>query len=209
MQNLKIRAKNIKRELDKLFPNTTTSLIYKTPFQLLIATILSAQCTDALVNKVTEPLFKKYKTPKDLANANINELTKDIHSVTFYKNKAKMIQKTSKIIHEQYKDKVPKEKNLLIKLPGVGSKTANVVLGHAFDITSGFVVDTHIKRVAKRLGLTKHTDPAKIERELMQIVPEKDWITFADQLLWLGRKYCTARKDKCIEHGLKLTHYSK
>ncbi|TSC65685.1 MAG: endonuclease III [Candidatus Doudnabacteria bacterium Gr01-1014_77] len=209
MQNLKIRAKNIKRELDKLFPNPTTSLIYKTPFQLLIATILSAQCTDALVNKVTEPLFKKYKTPKDLANANINELTKDIHSVTFYKNKAKMIQKTSKIIHEQYKDKVPKEKNLLIKLPGVGSKTANVVLGHAFGITSGFVVDTHIKRVAKRLGLTKHTDPAKIERELMQIVPEKDWITFADQLLWLGRKYCTARKDKCIEHGLKLTHYSK
>ncbi len=209
MQNLKIRAKNIKRELDKLFPNTTTSLIYKTPFQLLIATILSAQCTDALVNKVTEPLFKKYKTPKAIANANINELTKDIHSVTFYKNKAKMIQKTSKIIHEQYKDKVPKEKNLLIKLPGVGSKTANVVLGHAFDITSGFVVDTHIKRVAKRLGLTKHTDPAKIERELMQIVPEKDWITFADQLLWLGRKYCTARKDKCIEHGLKLTHYSK
>ncbi|MHB8870851.1 MAG: endonuclease III [Candidatus Doudnabacteria bacterium] len=209
MQNLKIRAKNIKRELDKLFPNPTTSLIYKTPFQLLIATILSAQCTDALVNKVTAPLFKKYKTPKAIANANINELTKDIHSVTFFRNKAKMIQKTSRIIHEQCKDKVPKEKNLLIKLPGVGSKTANVVLGHAFGITSGFVVDTHIKRVAKRLGLTKHTDPAKIERELMQIVPEKDWITFADQLLWLGRKYCTARKDKCIEHGLKLTHYSK
>ncbi|MEK7652037.1 MAG: endonuclease III [Patescibacteria group bacterium] len=209
MQNLKIRVKNIKKELDRLFPKTTTSLIYKTPFQLLIATILSAQCTDTLVNKITKPLFKKYKTPKAFANANINQLTKDIYPVTFYRNKAKMIQKTSRIIHEEYKDKIPREKKLLIKLPGVASKTANVVLGHAFGITSGFVVDTHVKRVAKRLGLTKHTDPAKIEGELMQIVPEKDWIKFADQLIWLGRKYCTARKDKCIEHGLKLTHYSK
>ena len=206
-QELKKRYKRIKKELDKLFPHVTTALKYKTPFQLLIATIMSAQCTDTLVNKVTGPLFKKYRTPKDFAKANLATLTKDIYPVTFYRQKAKSIKKTAQIIDKQYGGKVPKNIDELVELPGVARKTANVVLGHAYNIQSGFVVDTHVKRVAKRLGLTKNTDPKKIEKDMMKIVPKKDWTKFADQLIWYGRKYCTARTDKCELNGIKLTHY--
>ncbi len=193
--------------MDKLFPDATTALNYKTPFQLLIATIMSAQCTDVLVNKVTAKLFKKYKTSKDFAKANLATLTKDIYPVTFYRQKAKSIKKTAQIIDQQYNGKVPKTIEEVIELPGAARKTANVVLGHAYGIQSGFVVDTHVNRVANRLGLTKNKDPKKIEQDMMKIVPKKDWTKFADQLIWFGRKYCTARNDKCEAEGIKLTHY--
>ncbi len=205
---LRKRVEKVQKTLNQLFPEATTALNYKTPFQLLVATIMSAQCTDVLVNKVTKELFNKYRTPKDFAKANINSLTKDIYPVTFYRNKAKAIKNTATIIHEQYKDKVPKTLQEITKLPGAARKTANVVLGHAYGIASGVVVDTHVRRVATRLGLTTNTDPVKIERDLMDIVPKKDWVKFSDQLILLGRKYCTARKDKCLEEGLNLKHYN-
>jgi endonuclease-3 len=206
-QELKKRYQKAQKVLDKAFPDATTALNYKTPFQLLVATIMSAQCTDVLVNKVTAVLFKKYRKPEDFAKANITQLTKDIYPVTFYKNKAKSIKKTAQIIHEQYKDKVPKTIEELIELPGAARKTANVVLGHAYGIASGIVVDTHVMRVSKRLGLTKNTDPKKVEQDLMKIVPQKNWVKFADQLILFGRKYCTARNDKCEINGIDLKHY--
>lgn len=206
---LKSRAKEVQKAMDKLFPDATTALVWHNPFELLTATILSAQCTDVLVNKVTAKLFKKYKKPADFSKAKTEQIAKDIYPVTFYRNKAKSVKETARIIHEEYKDRVPKDKEKLVQLPGVASKTANVVLGHAYGIPAGFVVDTHVKRVAKRLGLTKNTDPKKIEQDLKTIVPQKNWVKFADQLIWYGRKYCTAKKDKCAESGIKLKHYSK
>lgn len=206
---IKRRGKEVKKVLNKVLPNADIALKFRNPFQLLVATILSAQCTDTLVNKVAPELFKKYKMPAAFAKADASKLAKDIYPITFYKNKAKSIKKTAQIIHEQYNDKVPKEKDKLVKLPGVASKTANVVLAHAYKIPSGFIVDTHVKRVARRLGLTENTDPKKIEQDLMQVFDKKDWIKTADQLIWFGRKYCTARKDKCAEMGIKLKHYSK
>lgn len=201
------RYESAQKALSKLYPDATTALKYKTPFQLLVATIMSAQCTDVLVNKVTANLFKKYKTPKDFAKANITALTKDIYPVTFYKNKAKSIKKTAGIIEKQYHGKVPKTLEEIIELPGAARKTANVVLGHAYNIPSGIVVDTHVKRVSKRLGLTKNTDPKKIEEDLMKIVPKKNWIKFSDQMILFGREYCTAKNDKCEVNGIKLKHY--
>ncbi|GAC1412842.1 MAG: endonuclease III [Candidatus Doudnabacteria bacterium] len=208
-QNIAIAAryKVVQKTLNKLFPEATTALNYKTPFQLLIATIMSAQCTDVLVNKVTAPLFKKYKTPHDFASANLGELTKDIYPVTFYKNKAKSIQKTAEIIERQYNGKVPQTLEEIIELPGAARKTANVVLGHAYNIPSGIVVDTHVKRVSNRLGLTKNSDPKKIEEDLMQIVPKQNWIKFSDQMILFGREYCTAKNDKCEASGINLEHY--
>lgn len=202
----KNRYKNLQKVLDQMFPNAKTALNYKTPFQLLVAVIMSAQCTDVLVNKVTEKLFKKYRIPKDFAKANINQLQKDIYPVTFYNNKAKAIKRTAQIIHKQHQNKVPKDIKELLKLPGVARKTANVVLGNAYGIASGIVVDTHVKRVSNRLGLTKNTDPIKIEKDLMEIVPRGKWIKFSNQLIWFGRKVCTARKDKCEELNLNLEH---
>ncbi len=210
MEDLKVlkqRAAAAQKVFDKYFPDAKTALHYKTPFQLLIATILSAQCTDVLVNKVTEKLFKKYKTPADFAKAKSAQLAKDIYPVTFYTNKAKSVQKTAQIIHEKYKDKVPKKLAELIELPGVARKTANVVLGNAYGIAEGIVVDTHIIRVSNRLGLTKNTDPKKIEQDLMKIVPEKNWIKFSNQMIWYGRKICTARVDKCAEMDINLPHF--
>jgi endonuclease-3 len=204
---LKKRADNAQKQLNKLYPDAYTELNFKNPFQLLIATIMSAQCTDVLVNKVTANLFKKYKKPEDFAKARLSSLEKDVYPVTFYKNKAKSIQKTAKIIVEKHKGKVPKTVDELIELPGVAKKTANVVLGHAYGIPSGFVVDTHVLRVSKRLGLTANTDPKKVEQDLMALVPQKNWIKFADQIIWHGRRVCTARKDKC--DLTKLPHYSK
>ena len=208
ISELKNRAQKARKVLTKLFPNATTALTYKTPFQLLVATILSAQCTDVLVNKVTPGLFRKYKTPKAFAEADLDELRKDIYPITFYKNKAKMIQGTARVIHAKFKGKVPESLDELITLPGVARKTANVVLGHAFNIPSGFVVDTHVIRVSNRLGLTKASDPKQIEQDLMKIVPKRYWISFADQIIWFGRTYCTARKDKCAEAGISLEHFS-
>ena len=207
LPELKKRAEHARKYLNKLYPDAFTELNFKTPFQLLIATILSAQCTDVLVNKVTKELFKKYKKPEDLAKANLTQLQKDIYPVTFYKNKAKMIKATAEKIVGEHKGKVPKDLDKLIKLPGVARKTANVVLGHAYDIPSGFVVDTHVIRLSRRLGLSKNSDPKKLEQDLMQLVPQKHWIKFADQLIFHGRRSCTARKDKC--DVTKLPHYSK
>ena len=195
-QNFKI----LKKFLDQHFRVVTTALEYKTPFQLLVATILSAQCTDVLVNKVTAKLFKKYKTPADFAKAGQAELEKDIYPVTFFRNKAAAVIKTAKLIQTKHHGKVPKTLEELIELPGVARKTANVVLGHAYGIASGFVVDTHVKRVSNRFGLTKNSDPKKIEQDMMQLVPKKDWVKTADQIIWFGRKICTARKNKCADY---------
>lgn len=193
----KEKYKKLQSFLDKQYPDVTTALIYKTPFQLLVATIMSAQCTDVLVNKVTPALFKKYPTVKAFAASNLAQLQKDIYPVTFYNNKAKSIQKTAAIIQEKYKSKVPQTIEELIELPGVARKTANVVLGHAYGITIGFVVDTHVIRIANRYGFTKSKDPKKIEVDMMNLVPKKRWVRTADQIIWHGRKICTARFDKC------------
>lgn len=205
--DLKKRAQHAQKVLGKLYPDAFTELNFKTPFQLLIATMLSAQCTDVLVNKVTADLFKKYKKPEDFAKANISTLTKDIYPVTFYKNKAKAVKKAAQMVVKEYKGKVPKDLEELVKLPGVARKTANVVLGHAYGIPSGFVVDTHVLRLSKRLGLTKNTDPKKVEQDMMILIPQKNWVKFADQLILHGRRVCTARKDKCDLD--KLPHFAK
>ncbi len=196
-QETKEKYKKLQLFLDKQFPDVTTALIYKTPFQLLVATIMSAQCTDTLVNKVTPGLFKKYPNAKAFAAADLKHLQKDIYPVTFYNNKAKSIKKTAEIIQEKYKSKVPQTIEELIELPGVARKTANVVLGHAYGIPSGFVVDTHVMRIANRYGFTNSKDPKKIEQDMMALVPKKRWIKTADQIIWYGRKICTARFDKC------------
>ncbi len=183
--------------LKKQYPDAKCALNYKNPLELLIATILSAQCTDERVNKVTEKLFKKYKTVKDYANANLQEFEKDIYSTGFYRNKAKNIINTCGIIYSVYKGRVPKGFNELLKLPGVARKTANCVMGNAFNIPSGVVVDTHVSRISQRLGLTKNTDPNKIEQDLIKLLPKKEWIMFSHRLIWHGRKICNARKPKC------------
>ena len=190
----------LQKFLNSEFPNATTSLIYKTPFQLLIATILSAQCTDVLVNKVTLKLFRKYPNPKKLSTANIEQLKKDVYPITFYNNKTKSIKSTAEIILKEYNGEVPKTINELIRLPGVARKTANVVLGHAYNIRSGVVVDTHVLRVSKRFGLTSSADPKVVEQDLMKLVAKKDWIKFSDQIILFGRKICSARGDKCNDY---------
>jgi endonuclease-3 len=187
----------LQKFLNKQFPNATTALIYKTPLQLLVATIMSAQCTDTLVNKVTPALFKKYTDAQAFAKANLAQLQKDIYPVTFYNNKAKSIKRAAEILVTKHKGKVPKTLEELIELPGVARKTANVVLGHAYGITSGFVVDTHVIRTAQRYGFSKSKDPVHIEQDMMALVPKKNWVKSADQIIWFGRKICTARFDKC------------
>lgn len=199
IKKLKNRVKNIIEILEKEYPRAKTALIYKNPFELLIATILSAQCTDERVNKVTPGLFKLYPNAKAFADANIHELEQEIKSTGFYKAKAKNIKNCCKALIEKYQGKVPADINELVKLPGVGRKTANVVIGASFGIASGIVVDTHVKRLAIRLGLATNENPDKIESELMQIVPQSSWISFSDMLIWHGRKICKARKPKCLE----------
>lgn len=187
----------ILRLLKKQYPKAECALRYKNPLELLIATILSAQCTDVRVNIVTEKLFKKYKSAKDYANANLKEFEKDIYSTGFYRNKAKNIISTCNIIFKKYKGKVPENFDELLKLPGVARKTANCVMGTAFGVPSGVVVDTHVSRISQRLGLTKNTDPNKIEQDLMKVLPKNEWIMFSHRLIWHGRKVCDARKPKC------------
>lgn len=189
--------KKILTLLKKHYPNSKSALNYKNPFELLVATILSAQCTDERVNIVTEKLFKKYKTPKDYASANIKEFEKDIYSTGFYKNKAKNIVSTARIINDIYKGRVPKDFDQLLELSGVARKTANCVMGNAFNIPSGVVVDTHVSRITQRLGLTKNTDPNKIEQDLIKLLPRNEWINFSHMLIWHGRKICNSRKPRC------------
>lgn len=191
------KVKKIIKLLKKQHPEAKCALRHKNALELLISTILSAQCTDQRVNIVTEKLFKKYKNAKDYANANLKEFEKDIYSTGFYRNKAKNIIAACNIIDKKHKGKVPKDFNQLLELPGVARKTANCVMGTAFDIPSGIVVDTHVSRITQKLGLTKNTDPNKIEQDLIKIIPTDNWIMFSHWLIWHGRKVCDARKPRC------------
>lgn len=186
----------ILERLKKEYPNPRTALNYRNPFELLVATILSAQTTDVHVNKVTENLFKKYKTINDYANAELDVLKQDISSINFYNNKAKNIQASAKMIIEKFNSKVPKSMDELVLLPGVARKTANIVLSNAYGINEGIAVDTHVKRLSHRLGLTKNEDPIKIEKDLMAITPKESWGEISHLLILHGRKVCQAKKPK-------------
>jgi endonuclease-3 len=196
MESLKEKQKRVKRIfeiLDPLYTYEKTALKYRTPFQLLVATILSAQCTDKQVNTVTPMLFKKYKTPQDYINAPIAELEADIRPTGFYKNKTKSLKGCAQGLIDLYGGKVPRTMEEMVKLPGVGRKTANCVLGAAFDVP-GIVVDTHVKRLSIRLGLTENQNPDKIEFDVQKLLPEERWRRFSDILIYHGREICKARK---------------
>ncbi len=208
LQERKQRAHIIHQELEKLFPgNLATPLHYKTEFQLLVAVILSAQCTDDRVNIVTKDLFKKYKTVKNFADANIQELEQAIFSTGFYSSKAKAIIGSAKIIVEKYHGKLPSTMQELLELPGVGRKTANVILGDIFDTVEGIAVDTHVRRLAKKFGLTTSDDPNKIEKDLCDLLPQPYWWNFSYRLKAYGRQYSKAhqknRDDDPISIALK------
>lgn len=190
------RVKKILKVLRKTYPDVECALHHENPLQLLVATILSAQCTDKRVNIVTPALFKKYPDVKSFAEASLSELEKDIKSTGFYKNKAKAIKNCCHLIVTKHGGEVPQSLEELVKLPGIGRKTANVVLGVAWGIP-GIVVDTHVKRLTYRMGLTQQTDPEKIEKEMMKMVPKKDWTDFGLLLISHGRAVCEARKPKC------------
>ncbi len=198
IEERKRRIKKIRTLLKKRYPDAKCSLNFKNPLELLIATILSAQCTDERVNKVTKDLFKKYKTAKDYACARPEVLENDIRSTGFFKNKAKSIINCCKKINQNHKGSVPANLDELVKLDGIGRKTANVILGNAFDIP-GITVDTHVKRVSNRLGLTENQDPVKIEYDLMELVPQKEWTNFSHLIIFHGRNACMARKPLCGE----------
>jgi len=203
------RVREILQKLDEAYPKVTCALEHHTPFQLLIATILSAQCTDERVNQVTKTLFAKYRTPKDFAYANPLELEQDIRPTGFFRNKTKSIMGASKKIVNEFGGEVPRSMDELLTLPGVARKTANVVLGTAFGIAVGVVVDTHVIRLSNRLELTRNSDPKKIEQDLMQVIPKEKWILISHQLIWHGRKICQARKPKCVECTLEPLCHAK
>ena len=203
------RVRAILEKLDEAYPNVTCALEHQNAFQLLIATILSAQCTDVRVNIVTKTLFAKYGTPKDFAHANPSELEDEIRPTGFFRNKTKSIMGASKKIVEEFGGEVPRTMDELLSLPGVARKTANVVLGTAFGIADGVVVDTHVTRLANRLDLSRNTDAKKIEQDLMKVIPRDKWILFSHQLIWHGRKICQARNPKCVECNLESLCYSK
>jgi len=190
------RVKEIIKILTKVIPDSTIALTFSSPLELLIATILSAQCTDVRVNEVTATLFKKYRSAKDYAQAELPELEQDIRPTGFYRNKAKSIQKCCQELVGRFGDEVPKTLEEMVTLPGVGRKTANVILGNTFGIP-GIVVDTHVHRVSQRIGFTKKDDPVKIEFDLMEIVPKEEWTHFSNLLIWHGRRTCVARKPLC------------
>ena len=191
------RVANLLKIWPKVYPDAHTELNFKTPLELLIATILSAQCTDKRVNMVTPALFKKYRSAKDYAGAPPGELENAIKSTGFFNSKARSIRGATRTIAEKFGGKVPNSMEQLRELPGVGRKTANVVLGNAFGINEGIVVDTHVIRLSQRLGLTKQKDPEKIEQDLMMIVPQKFWAIWSHWLIWHGRRRCFARKPDC------------
>ena len=198
LESKKKRTLEIIKRLKKKFPDAQIELDFKNPVQLVVATILSAQCTDKRVNIVTPALFKKYKSAKDFANANIKTFEKEIHSTGFYRAKTKNIIGCMKGIIKRFDGKIPNRIEDLITLPGIGRKTANVILGNIFGVP-GLVVDTHMRRIANRLGLTNKQDPEKIEFELNEVVPKKDWTLFSHLIIWHGRRTCFARKPKCVE----------
>ena len=194
---LKARVREVIRRLKRDYPNAKCSLNHSNAFELLVATILSAQCTDERVNIVTADLFRKYRKPEDYLKVSPRELEKDIQSTGFFRNKTKSIQGTSKVLTEQYHGSVPKTMEELLELPGVARKTANVVLGNAFDIKAGVVVDTHVTRLSHRLDFTQQKTAEKIEQDLIQIIPKKDWVIFPHLLIAHGRKICKARNPLC------------
>lgn len=184
-------------ELHRLYPDATCSLNFTTPLELLLATQLSAQCTDKVINIVTESLFKKYRSVEDFATVSQEELEQDIKRTGFYKNKAKNVRATSQRLITEYGGEVPQNMKDLLTLPGVARKTANVVLGYAFGITEGIVVDTHVGRLTRRLGWTTNTDPVKVEKDLMQILPKPEWLNISHLLIFHGRAVCPARNPHC------------
>ncbi|OIN96931.1 endonuclease III [Candidatus Desantisbacteria bacterium CG1_02_38_46] len=194
---LKKRTLEIIKRLKKEYPHARIALEFDNPIEILVATILSAQCTDERVNKVTESLFKKYKTVKDYANADVKKFEQEIRSTGFYHNKAKNIINTAKIIMEKFGGKVPDKMEDLMSLSGVARKTANIVLGNAFGKIEGMPVDTHVRRLSQRLGLSKNDDPEKIEQDLMEIVPRDEWFGVSYILIDHGRKICDAKKPRC------------
>lgn len=198
-EELKKRVRDIIRRLKRAYPGAKCSLSHTNPFELLVATILSAQCTDERVNIVTADLFRKYRKPEDYLGVAPRELEKDIQSTGFFRNKTKSIQGASKMLIEKYGGEVPHTMDELLELPGVARKTANVVLGNAFDIKAGVVVDTHVGRLSHRLAFSKEKDAQKIERELIEIVPKKDWVIFPHLMIYHGRKICKARSSLCGE----------
>ena len=189
--------------LKQAYPSAHCALNHTNALELLIVTILSAQCTDERVNIVTETLFRKYRNVQDFASVAQEELERDIHSTGFFRNKAKNIRAACEMILQEHGGEIPAEMEKLLALPGVARKTANVVLGNAFGIASGVVVDTHVSRVSQRLALTEETVPEKIEKDLMQLIPETDWVLFSHLLISHGRAICQARKPKCAECGLE------
>ncbi|HVF91040.1 MAG TPA: endonuclease III, partial [Blastocatellia bacterium] len=195
----KQRTRKIIRLLRKQYPEAHCSLNHSSPLELLIATILSAQCTDERVNIVTSDLFRKYRSAPDYLNAPLEELEQDIRSTGFFHNKAKSIQGTCRMIIERFEGRVPDRFEDLLGLPGVARKTANVVMGNAFGVASGVVVDTHVSRLSQRLGLSGHENPEKIERDLIELVPKKDWVDFSHLLIYHGRNVCKARLPQCSE----------
>ena len=203
------RVAAILAKLDEAYPAATCELKHENAFQLLISTILSAQCTDVRVNQVAETLYKKYPTPEAFAYASPTELEQDVRPTGFFRNKTKSIMGASKAILERFGGQVPRTMEEMLTLPGAARKTANVVLGTAYGIASGIVVDTHVIRISNRLDLTRNEDPKKIEQDLMQVIPKEKWIFFSHQIIWHGRRVCQARKPKCAECNLEKLCYSK
>jgi endonuclease-3 len=203
------RIGGILRGLDEMYPGATCALTHRNPWELLVATILSAQCTDKRVNMVTPGLFAKYPTPRDFAAVKPEVLAEDIRSTGFFNNKAKSIVGAAKRVVGEFGGKVPRTIEEMLTIPGAARKTANVVLGTAYGVASGVVVDTHVQRISARLDLTKHTDPVKIERDLMKIIPQERWILFSHQLILHGRALCVARGPKCGECKLNSLCYAK
>jgi endonuclease-3 len=203
------RVAAILARLDEAYPNASCELKHENPFQLVISTILSAQCTDVRVNLVTEKLYTKYPDAKAFAYANPAELEQEIRPTGFFRNKTKSLMGASKAIVEKFGGEVPRTMEQMLTLPGVARKTANVVLGTAYGIPSGVVVDTHVLRLAQRLELTKHEEPKKVEQDLMNILPQNKWIQFSHQLIWHGRRVCVARKPRCIACNLESLCHAK
>ncbi|MGA2133690.1 MAG: endonuclease III [Bryobacteraceae bacterium] len=203
------RLDQILRGLDRMYPNATCALIHRSPWELLVATILSAQCTDKRVNEVTPALFVKYPTPDDFAAVRPEVLAQDIRSTGFFNNKAKSIVGAAQRVTRDFCGEVPRTMEEMLSIPGAARKTANVVLGTAYGIAVGVVVDTHVQRVSRRLDLTKQTDPVKIEQDLMKIIPQDRWILFSHQIIHHGRALCQARKPRCAECLLDPVCYAK
>lgn len=201
MKNKKQKVRTIIRALKKLIPNPEMELRYKNNWELLVAVILSAQCTDKQVNKVTKELFKKYRTLDDYVCAKPTVFEKDIYSTGFYRNKTKHILAAARMVKEKFGERIPRTMGEILMLPGVSRKTANVVLGNAYGVVEGIAVDTHVVRLARRFGLTKHTDPKKIECDLMEIIPKSEWFHFTYLVIGYGRGYCPAHAKICpLDH---------